>query len=142
MSGEFLSTISAGAATALAGLVFIMRNPAKRAKFIAPLASALTGGSVASLEGMRTTVDALTLAVNGLTSTVRSQGESLLEAQSRMEILEKKVTDREATIAQLEIELENTQLQLLSARHNASELRVKVDRLTDELNALKSHGEE
>lgn len=141
MSGEFLSTISAGAATAIAGVAFIMRSSARRAKFIAPLASALTGGSVASLEGMRVTVDALTLAVNGLTSTVRSQGESLSEAQSRMELLEKKVTDREATIAQLERELAATIIQLSEERSNARELKARIEVMTAELEVLKSLGE-
>jgi peptidoglycan hydrolase CwlO-like protein len=141
MTAELVSAFSAGAAGLTAMGVYFMKNPARRAKLVGPIASALTGGSVASLEGMRTTVDALTMAVTSLTATVRSQGESLAEAQSRMEIVEKKVTDREATIAQLETELAATIRELKDERANSRELKARIEALTEELEVLKSAGE-
>lgn len=141
MTAELISAVSAGAASLAAVGVYFMKNPARRAKLVGPIASALTGGSVASLEGMRTTVDALTMAVTSLTATVRSQGESLSEAQSRMEMLEKKVTDREATICQLETELAAAVAELRQERENARELKARIEILTEELEVLKSLGE-
>lgn len=131
-----LTTASLVAVAAGIALVATLRDPEKRAKIVAPIASILTGGLVNNLSTVKAGVDALGSALESLAGTVVSQGASLKLAEERIEQLEDRLALREAKIAELSKQLTAARRELTTEKKQNKLLRGEIVELREELGRL------